>query len=263
MKDILQIIAENKRREIHALYPFTNFKKYFEDSKLQNIPVYSISKSLKEKEVGIIAEFKRRSPSKGEISPMADIEKIIPEYLKNGAAACSVLTDTRFFGGAPSDLALARTISEDMPLLRKDFIVSEIQIEEAKFLGASAILLIAAILSKKELENFNSYAHHLGLEVLLEIHDIKELDKLSFHPDMLGVNNRNLSSFHTDVNHSYKLASLLPKECLLVAESGIKTPEDVKRLKDSGFTGFLIGETFMSTPHPGETLHRFIHEIQQ
>ena len=263
MNDILQIIAENKRREIEARYPYSTEIRYYDEDEVFEKAVYSMSKSLREKEVGIIAEFKRRSPSKGDIFPMADVAEIIPEYLNNGAAACSVLTDTRFFGGADTDLALARTLSESMPLLRKDFIVSEIQIKEARILGASAILLIAAILAKEELEKFNAYAHSLGLESLVEIHDIKELDKLTFQPDMLGVNNRNLSSFHTDVTHSYQLARLLPQECVLVAESGIKTPEDVKRLRDVGFSGFLIGEAFMSSSNPGKTLQRFLHEIEK
>lgn len=263
MNDILKVIAENKKREIKALYPDYKVTPYFPITNVTQLPVVSMSKRLKEVKGGIIAEFKRRSPSKGDIFPMADVSQIIPEYKKGGAAACSVLTDTRFFGGSNSDLALARTLSGEMPLLRKDFIVSKIQIEEAKFLGASAILLIAAIIEKEDLEQYNNFAHQLGLEVLVEVHDIRELDKLNFMPDMLGVNNRNLSSFHTDINHSFKLIDALPKECVLVAESGIKTPDDIKRLRDKGFSGFLIGEAFMSSPHPGQTLERFIYEISE
>lgn len=256
MNDILQIIADNKRKEVEALYKHRR-KPYFSLDDMNINPVFSMKESLKKKPGGIIAEFKRRSPSKGEISPMADVAKIIPQYRDNGAAACSILTDTRFFGGSSADLAIARTLAGETPLLRKDFIVSPIQIEEARALGADAVLLIAALLSKEELKDFNDMAHHHKMEVLLEIHDIRELDKISFKPDMLGVNNRNLSSFHTDVNHSLELINALPEEWLLVAESGIKTPDDIRRLRNVGFTGFLIGEAFMSASNPGETLKKF------
>lgn len=260
MKDILNIIAENKKREIEALYLHRDFPLFQVRAEGEIYPVYSMSESLRLTPGGIIAEFKRRSPSKGDISPMADVADIIPQYVSNGAAACSVLTDTRFFGGSKADLAIARTLTRKTPLLRKDFILSYVQIYEARVLGASAILLIAAILSEKELSTLFDYAHSLGLEALVEIHNMDELDKITFKPDMLGVNNRNLSSFHTDVNHSFNIAKYLPSDWLLVAESGIKKPEDIKRLKDAGFSGFLIGEAFMSSPDPGATLKQFINE---
>ncbi|MCH5227773.1 MAG: indole-3-glycerol phosphate synthase TrpC [Muribaculaceae bacterium] len=261
MNDILQIIAENKRREVEALFPSNSRRPFFSHEGLWLKPVFSLSQRLKEIPGGIIAEFKRRSPSKGDIAPMADVAEIVPQYLQAGAAASSILTDTRFFGGSPADLAVARTLAQDMPLLRKDFIISKVQIAQARSLGASAVLLIAAILSKKELEELNEYAHFHNMEALVEIHDIKELDKISFKPDMLGINNRNLSSFHTNIQHSFELVNSLPKDCILVAESGIKTPEDAKRLRDAGFTGFLIGEALMSSPSPGETLKSFINQM--
>lgn len=257
MTDILQIIAENKRREVKALFRNPNKPPFFIYEETFLNPAFSMSESLRNSKSGIIAEFKRRSPSKGEINPMADVAKIIPQYVENGAAACSVLTDTRFFGGSIADLKVAYSLAKTTPLLRKDFIVSLAQIEEARVMGASAVLLIAAILSKNELEEFNDFAHLNALETLVEIHNEKELDKLNFKPDMLGVNNRNLSSFHTDVAHSFELVKSLPKDCLLVAESGIKSPEDVKLLKEAGFSGFLIGEAFMASPCPGETLKEF------
>ena len=260
MNDILQIIADNKRRELMDRYPIEYFNGPQDISHLTLPPIHSMKNSLQSVKGGIIAEFKRRSPSKGEISPMADVKKIVDQYYSCGAAAFSILTDTRFFGGSNYDLAVAKKIAGKIPVLRKEFIVSKVQIKEARLLGADAILLIATLLSKEELETFNIYAHSLGLEVLVEIHDLKELDKLTFLPDMLGINNRNLSSFHTDVSRSFDLISYLPKECVLVAESGIKSPKDIKKLRDAGFTGFLIGEAFMATPNPGETLKRFIDE---
>lgn len=257
MNDILQIIAENKRKEVKSLF-LTGYysQKALEDKDL--FPVFSLKDSILSRPGGIIAEFKRRSPSKGEISPTADVGKIIPQYKDNGAAAFSILTDTRFFGGAITDLTVARTISEEIPILRKDFIVSPLQIEEARKIGASAILLIAAILTKEEIKTFNDIAHSFGMETLIEIHDLKELDKITFEPDLLGVNNRNLSSFVTNLNHSVDLIPSLPKNHVLIAESGIKSPEDLKRLKEAGFSGFLIGEALMASSNPGETLKKFI-----
>lgn len=260
MNDILSKMARNRRNEVMALYPNdTVLQKMIADC--NQLPLtFSMSSSLRNTPGGIIAEFKRRSPSKGDIFPMADAAEVIPAYVNNGAAGCSVLTDTRFFGGSTVDLAIARKLSNNVPLLCKDFIVTPAQIYEARLLGASAILLIAAILTSEEITRYNSLAHSLGMETLVEIHDFIELDKITFTPDMLGVNNRDLFSFHTDITHSLDLASRLPSGILLVAESGIKTPDDMLRLRDAGFTGFLIGEAFMSTYDPGATLKKFIHE---
>lgn len=262
MIDILQKIARNKRTEINALYPDEKARQtIIQQATAKKVAAtVSMSGSLRETPGGIIAEFKRRSPSRADIFPMADVTEIIPQYAAKGAAACSVLTDTRFFGGCNADLAIASNLSPNTPLLRKDFIVDPIQIHEARLLGANAVLLIAAILTPEEMASCNSIAHSLGMEALVEIHDSCELDKITFIPDMLGVNNRNLSTFHTDINHSLHLASGLPADTLLVAESGIRTPDDARRLRDAGFTGFLIGEALMSSPDPGATLKRFINE---
>ncbi|MDE5647354.1 MAG: indole-3-glycerol phosphate synthase TrpC [Muribaculaceae bacterium] len=262
MTDILQRIAQNKRAEINALFHDEEARQTITQQATANKAPATISMSgnLRKTPGGIIAEFKRRSPSKADIFPMADVTEIIPQYAANGAAACSVLTDTRFFGGCNADLAIARTLSQSIPLLRKDFIIDPIQIHEARLLGANAILLIAAILTPDEMASCNSVAHSLGMEALVEIHDSSELDKITFIPDMLGVNNRNLSTFHTDINNSLHLASTLPADTLLVAESGIRTPDDIRRLRDAGFTGFLIGEAFMSSPDPGATLKNFVNE---
>lgn len=260
MNDILLDIAANKRREVAAIYPDDRALRHLIEAYDALPPTYSMSASLRSVPGGVIAEFKRRSPSKGDIFPMADVADVITRYVEAGAAACSVLTDVRYFGGSGADLALARTLSGSVPLLRKDFVVSAAQIYQARLLGASAILLIAAILTADELEQFNGLAHTLGMEALVEIHDISELNKINFRPDMLGVNNRNLSSFHTDVAHSMRLISSLPTDTVLVAESGIRNAADLRRLRDVGFTGFLIGEAFMSSPDPGETLKQFINE---
>ena len=263
MKDILQEIVANKRKELEARYNSPKMKSMLTDmiGELTRKPV-SISSAIEAKNLagqpGIIAEFKRRSPSKGDIAPGADLTPVVKAYEDAGAAACSVLTDTRFFGGALSDLSLARTIVE-IPVLRKDFIIDIIQIYEAYLAGADALLLIASCLNRKEIENFTRLAHDLNMEVLLEIHDESETDKIIPEADMIGVNNRALSSFHTDVNHSAKLIRNLPENCVKIAESGIKTPDDIRRLRDVGYSGFLIGETFMRAQNIKATLKEFVN----
>lgn len=260
MSQILNEIVENKRREVEVFFPIWKRMEILKTAEKSSLKTYSMVESLRNKEGGIIAEFKRRSPSKGEIFPMADVSQIIPGYVKGGAGACSILTDTRFFGGSSTDLALAKKYSGKIPLLRKDFVVTEVQIAEARLLGASAVLLIASILTENELNEFNELAHNLKMEVLVEIHNPNELQKLKFRPDMLGVNNRNLMNFHTDITHSLQLINSLPKDSLLVAESGIKGPEDINKLKEVGFGAFLIGETLMRTENPGMTLKKLVQD---
>ena len=221
--------------------------------------------SLENSTCGIIAEFKRKSPSKGWLHPKAKVSDIIPAYQANGAAACSILTDELFFGGSLGDLKKARR-QTSLPLLRKDFILESYQLFQAKAMGADAVLLIAAVLNPEDCEILASTAHTLGMEVLLEIHRAEELECLNPYVDMLGINNRNLGSFDTQVNHSLDLLPAVQaylekeKECtpLLITESGIHNPNDVIRLRQEGFRGFLIGETFMKTANPGETLRSFI-----
>lgn len=263
MKDILEEIARNKRREIEAAY--SNKEKIAALMSLvgkMNRSPLSLSGMIREKNAtgmpGIIAEFKRRSPSKGDIAPGADVVPVVKAYEEGGAAGCSVLTDTRFFGGALSDLYVARS-NISLPLLRKDFIISEIQIDEAFVAGADVVLLIASLLTKDTIKDFTRYAHERGLEVLLEIHDEREIDKIIPEADMIGVNNRALASFHTDVNHSARLAEKLPKEAVKVAESGIRNVNDVERLMRSGYQGFLIGETLMRATDPKSVFKEFLH----
>ena len=260
MNDILQQIVDNKRREVAALNARGGNRLTELMPHLFLNPPVSMSKAIKESPTGIIAEFKRRSPSKGEIHPLALVDEIVPAYEKAGATACSILTDTVYFGGALSDLALASE-STRLPLLRKDFIVDERQIYEARIFGASAVLLIAAVLSFDEIVNFTALAHRLGIEVLLELHSDAELDKFTPEVDMVGINNRDLTSFKTDTSTSLRLVSALPADIVKIAESGITSPDELRRLRDAGYDGFLIGERFMSQEHPGNALKEFINGI--
>ena len=254
MANILDEIIANKRREIDA-----------EIKRVGGIPDISgsmmppsMKSALINSQTGIIAEFKRRSPSKGEIHPKAMVNDIIPGYEQAGAAACSVLTDTPYFGGPLTDLAVASSLVS-MPLLRKDFSISEFQIAQARLYGASAVLLIAAVLSAEEMQRFTRYAHDCGLEVLVEVHNVAELDKLPTDADMVGVNNRDLTTFRTDPTLSLHIASLLPDNVVKVAESGLTSISEVNRLRDAGYRGFLIGETFMRHDHPADALRRFLN----
>lgn len=209
---------------------------------------------------GIIAEFKRKSPSKGWIHKDADPVPVAVKYEKGGASCMSVLTDQEYFGGSLEDLKAVRA-AVDLPIIRKDFIISEIQIAEAAAYGADAVLLIAACLTVERCAELAAFAHKLGLETLLEVHSKSELGHTGPDIDMVGVNNRNLGTFVTSVENSFRLASLLPKDFVLVSESGISKPETVKELKAAGFKGFLIGENFMKENDPGEALAAFVEKI--
>lgn len=253
MTDILQQIVTNKRREVEAVGALCTY------SCAGRVKARSMSRALNDSDTGIIAEFKRRSPSRGEIHPKALVEDVIPGYTAAGASACSILTDTPFFGGALTDLAVARSLT-DIPLLRKDFIVSEFQIHEAARFGADTILLIASALTRDEIERFTKCAHSVGLEVLLELHSMDELEKFCTGVEMVGVNNRNLATFQTDPELSLKVAGELPDNVVKVAESGLTSMSEVRRLRDAGYRGFLIGETFMREPDPSYALAHFLTE---
>jgi indole-3-glycerol phosphate synthase len=210
---------------------------------------------------GIIAEHKRKSPSKGIINSKVILEEVITGYEKAGASAVSVLTDEKYFGGSMADLQKATEIL-NLPVLRKDFIVDEYQVHEAKAYGASVILLIAASLTREEVDRFARLAHQLGMEVLFEIHNKEELEKLSEHVDVVGVNNRNLKTFKVDIHLSEELASLIPNKYLKISESGISNPETVKNLKGYGYKGFLMGENFMKEENPGKACCDFINQLK-
>lgn len=259
MKDILSEIIANKRFEVDIQKQAISIEQ-LEEGLHDLPPTRSMRQALANSPTGIIAEFKRRSPSKGWIKEEARPEEIVPAYAAAGASALSILTDEKFFGGSLRDIRTARPLV-DLPILRKDFIIDEYQLYQARIVGADAVLLIAAALTQDRCRELAAKAHELGLEVLLEIHRADELPYITKEIDMVGINNRNLGTFHTDVENSFQLAGQLPKETLLISESGISDPETVKRLHRAGFRGFLIGETFMRTSSPGNTLKEFITSI--
>ena len=221
----------------------------------------SLRQALLDSPTGIIAEFKRRSPSKGWIKEEGRPEEIPLSYQQNGAAAVSILTDKQYFGGHDRFITEARHAGVTIPILYKNFVVDEMQVYEACLCGASAILLIAACLSKERCAALMQLAHELGMEVLLEMHSEEELAYADLQPDVCGINNRHLGSFVTDIETSFRLAALLPKEAVKVSESGISNPQSISQLRQVGFRGFLIGETFMREPQPGLALKRFIEQI--
>jgi indole-3-glycerol phosphate synthase len=212
---------------------------------------------------GIIAEFKRKSPSKGIINGKASAEETTKGYANAGASALSVLTDTPSFGGSNEDLIAARN-ANSIPIIRKDFTVDEYQIIEAKSIGADAILLIAAVLSSKQIKDFTNFAHSLKLEVLLEVHDEEELkNNLSAEADMIGVNNRNLKTFEVSIDTSKRLASLIPDSAVKVSESGLSLVDTIIELRKFGYQGFLMGENFMKHQHPGDAAIKFMNELKK
>ncbi|GAB2535754.1 indole-3-glycerol phosphate synthase TrpC [Rufibacter soli] len=212
---------------------------------------------------GIIAEYKRKSPSKGMLNAYAPVERTTIGYMQAGASALSVLTDTAFFGGKSEDLTTARKFNF-CPILRKDFVVEEYQILEAKSIGADAILLIAAILTKEEVERLAQFAHSLQLEVLLEVHNREELERtLTPHVDLVGVNNRNLHDFSVSIDISKELASFIPNEFVKISESGLSEASSIIELRAYGYEGFLMGETFMRQTRPEKACAAFIDELKK
>lgn len=290
--DILSEITDHKRIEVELQKQAVSPEQLREQVRdlMENSPAprRSMKRALASSPAGIIAEFKRRSPSKGWIYKTAKADEIPAAYEAAGASAISILTDAKFFGGSLRDIRTARPLV-DIPILRKDFIIDEYQLLQARIAGADAVLLIAACLTQEECADLTARAHALGLEVLLEIHSPRELAYISKDVDMVGVNNRNLGTFVTDVENSFRIAGQLrqtiadacnisdarnipdaqgssdtPRNLpLLVSESGISHPETICRLRTAGFRGFLIGETFMKTPQPGDALKGFIQGIEE
>lgn len=210
---------------------------------------------------GIIAEFKQKSPSKGEINFKVKVEEVTKDYANAGAAGISVLTDSKYFGGTLANLVKARETNPEIPILRKDFMIDIYQIFEAKAHGADVILLIAACLEKDQAESLAKEAKNLGMEVLMEIHNAQELEIVNDFVDIVGVNNRNLKTFEMDVETSVRLSKLIPGRFVKISESGLDKAETIHYLRENGFKGFLIGETFMKTANPGETCRKLIEEL--
>ena len=258
----LQKIIEHKKKETkerESLYPIELLKQsiYFKS------PTVSLSGYLLRKDKsGIIAEFKKQSPSAGIINKYLSVEKTSIGYMQAGASALSILTDKTFFGGTSEDLTVARKYNF-CPILRKDFIINEYQIIESKSIGADAILLIAAVLSKEEIIAFTDKAHEFGLEVLLELHHPNELSKLYDKVNVVGVNNRNLETMNIDIQQSFDMCELIPKDMLKVSESGIENVDTILKLKSVGYNGFLIGSHFMKQPHPHLACIEFINELSR
>lgn len=260
MKDILSEIIANKRKEVALQKERVSLSEMEKGLATATVPFYSLKAALESSNSGIIAEFKRRSPSKGWLFQTANVNEVTKAYAASGASALSVLTDEKYFGGTMNDLRQATT-GVSIPVMRKEFIVDEYQLFEAKLSGASAVLLIAAAITREECKRFTELANQLGLEVLLELHDEGEVDHIGPLNSLVGINNRNLGSFVTDLQKSFRMADLLPKEAVWVSESGISNAGIVKDLRAAGYRGFLIGEHFMKSGHPGQSLEEFIDSI--
>ncbi len=251
------------------------YKKPLLEEQKKNIPVKKLTQSefynrdtislkqalIQQGTSGIIAEFKRRSPSKPAINLSADVLDVTTGYEKNGASALSILTDSHFFGGKNNDIEQVRS-KINIPILRKDFIFDYYQVYEAKSMGADAILLIAEVLEKKQLLRLATLAKILGLEVLMEIHSEEQLEKLNDHIDLVGVNNRNLKTFEVSIENSLNLASKIPENFIKISESGLGDANDILILKSFGYKGFLIGESFMKNDYPALALANFVKEIK-
>jgi indole-3-glycerol phosphate synthase len=261
--NILEKICAYKRNEVEVQkkeMPLEYMKDFLELTGHQTI---SFKQALLDSPSGIIAEFKRKSPSKGWIHPNAVAKTVVQGYAKAGATAISILTDTEFFGGRFFDFKKARKAVDHIPFLRKDFIVDDYQIYQSKTLGADVILLIAACLTQEEVRRFTLVAHDLGLEVLLEIHDESELAYIHSDVDVVGINNRDLKTFSTNIQRTIDLSNKIPKDYVKISESGLSKPETVLELRRAGFSGFLMGENFMKTADPAASLREFILSLTE
>ena len=258
---ILDKIVEDKKIEINKLLSNSSISK-LENSHLFSRKCISLKESIKNNNSGIICEFKRRSPSNQNINYISSLSDVVSGYEEAGAAGLSILTNKEYFDGDTQDIIDIRDIS-NLPILRKEFIISEYQVIEAKSIGSDAILLIASILSKEEIIGYSSLAKSIGLEVLLEIHSEDELYKISGEDiDIVGVNNRNLDTLEIDLNNSVELYGKIPSKFIKISESGISEVESILKLKEVGYNGFLIGEKFMKTNNPMESAYDFIKKIE-
>ena len=260
MHDILRTIVEQKHKEVAILKTQLSIDE-LKTQALFNRTCYSAKAAiLNEKKSGIISEFKRQSPKKGPINADANIKKVLESYQEANVSVVSVLTDEIFFGAHDDDFQNARKYL-NIPLLRKDFLIDPYQVYQSKAMGSDLILLIAAILTPQEVESMSKIAKDLGLEILLEIHNEEELDRINPLVDLVGINNRNLKDFSVDLNHSIKLSEQIPNTFVKVAESGIKGEKDIRFLRSNGFQAFLIGEYFMKHDNPGEVCSELTHKL--
>ncbi len=259
--NILDTIKAQKIREVAQLKTQYSYS-FLEKQSLFNSATHSLKKVIESSVTGgIIAEFKRKSPAKGNINLDASVVEVTQGYANAAVSGLSVLTDTDFFGARTNDFELARK-NNTIPMLRKDFIVDEYQIIQSKAMGADVILLIAKILTKKQLQSYTNLAHELGMEVFLETQNEKEiLENMDLNFDLIGINNRNLNSFEVSVENSIKLAQLLPKNSIKIAESGINSLETIQLLQANGFNGFLMGEYFMAAKNPAEKCKNLIQQL--
>lgn len=260
MKNILETIIDRKKMEVEKSkleIPVDELKQ----SAFYKRPAFSLKQFLLDPgKTGIIAEYKRQSPSKGIINDRSTVEDVTRAYYEHGASCLSVLTDKEFFGGTANDLINARF--NPLPILRKDFIIDHYQVEEARSMGADVILLIASCLDPGEVRSLAAHAADLQMEVLLELHDESELAHVCSETGIIGINNRNLKTFEVDIDHSMQLAGMLPDGKLKIAESGIHDVETISILRQAGFHGFLIGERFMKEPDPTIAFARFVQQLK-
>jgi len=257
---ILDEIIEYKRQEVEERKQLLSVEELQKSVFFQRKTFSLVAAIERKRGKAVIAEFKRRSPSKGVINLQADVAQTTMGYMQAGVAGISVLTDEKFFGGNTGDLLGIRE-QIAVPILRKDFVVDPYQVYEARAIGADVILLIAACLSAQQMIELSTLAASLGLETLFEIHDVAEIDKLPPAARLVGVNNRNLKNFEVDLSHSRHLCSLLPTSCMKIAESGIHSPEDAQKLREAGFDAFLIGEYFMKHASPEAVCKKFIEAL--
>ncbi len=260
--NILEKIVATKRNEVETARKSVSIDQLIREPLFQHETISLKSRLINAGIPGIITEFKRQSPSRGLINGNVSVEKVTAGYTDAGAAALSVLTDTEYFGGNTEDFLKAREVNKATPMLRKDFIVDEYQLYQTKAMGADIVLIIAACLTPQEVRQLSEKAHELGLEVLLEVHDKKELQEtLGDYVDIVGVNNRNLKTFTTSIETSVSLSDLIPDRFAKISESGLKDADTIYTLFKSGYKGFLIGETFMNTPDPAATFQTLQDDI--
>ena len=259
--NILDIIIEHKKIEVARAKAITSLATLQQSENFNRQTISMRRFLLDESKTGIIAEFKRKSPSKGVINATATVEAVTAAYTKYGASALSVLTDEQFFGGSVEDLKKARI--NHIPILRKDFMIDAYQIAEAKAMGADVILLIAACLTPLQVKELAAYATSLQLEVLLEIHTEQELQHICDETSIVGINNRDLKTFTVDINRSIELSKKIPDNKLRIAESGINDIETIRIFKNEGYHGFLIGENFMKQPDPAVAFAQFVNDFTQ